>query len=184
MQQGRHERYTLVAIIIHWLIAALVFWLIGLGWTMVDLPQGPARHSSFSLHKSLGLTVFALMLLRLAWRLTHTPPPLPTTMPAWRRAIARSTHVLFYLLLFAQPVSGYISSSFSGYTTKYFGIPLPSWAEKNPPLNEFFTELHVIFSVALTALIIAHALGALSHLFSRGDPVFRRMLPGRHRRGD
>jgi cytochrome b561 len=117
------------------------------------------------------------MICRIAWRLGHRTPPLPEELGFVRVLAARSAHLMFYVLLLAQPVSGYLSSSFSGYKTKYFGIALPHWGWRDPPLNEFLTEIHVIGSVAIGVLIVMHVAGAVSHLATRGDHVFRRILP-------
>ena len=93
---------------------------------MEGLPKGPDWSAYFSLHKSVGLTVFLLAALRLVWRATHPPPPLPASMPRWQSLLARGNHEFLYALIFLQPVSGYLSSSFSGYRTSFFGFPLPS----------------------------------------------------------
>jgi cytochrome b561 len=98
-------------------------------------------------------------------------------MPRWQRELALHTHIMLYLLLFLQPLSGYLSSSFSGYKTSFFGIPLPHWGWKDLVLNELFTALHVVSSITLLLLIIAHTLGALLHALTPEDHVFRRMLP-------
>ena len=177
MVSERPARSTLMAITLHWVIAALVFALFVIGWSMVDLPRGPGRSASFALHKSLGLTVFALALVRIVWRYFHRPPPYPASMSFWRITAARSAHLLFYVVMFLQPVSGYLSSSFSGYKTKFYGVPLPHWGWRDPPLNEFFTEIHVMSSVLFVVLVGIHVLGALSHLLTRGDTLFRRILP-------
>lgn len=170
-------RYTLPAIAFHWITALLVVVLFGLGWYMVELPKGPQRGEMFALHKSLGLTVLWLLGLRLAWRLGHRPPELPATIPAWQRRLASGVHHLLYLLLLLQPVSGYVSSSFSGHDTKYFGIPLPSWGRHDAAVNEFFTEVHEVVSVALLTAIVLHLVGALSHLRPGEENVLRRMWP-------
>jgi cytochrome b561 len=98
-------------------------------------------------------------------------------MAHWRITLACSAHLLFYCLLFLQPVSGYLSSSFSGYSTKLFGVPLPAWGWRDPPLNEFFTEIHVMSSVLFLLLIGLHVAGALSHLFDRSAGILRRIVP-------
>src|SRR5262249_49709626 len=146
-------KYTRVAMSLHWLTVALVGALYAIGWYMVELPKGPARGEYFALHKSLGMTVFLLTILRLGWRLKHKPPPLPSDLPVWQKKLATAVHHSFYLMLFLQPTLGYLSSSFSPYSSTYFGIPLPDWAEHNPQLNELFTELHVGGSVLLLLTI-------------------------------
>ncbi len=177
MEESKPNRYTLIAIILHWAIALLILVQFSLGWYMVDLPKGPERSYFFALHKSIGLTILLLAVIRLGWRLIHSPPPLPATMPYWQRELAGHTHTMLYVLLFFQPISGYLSSSFSGYKTSFFGIPLPHWGWKEPLLNELFTALHVGGSMTLLLLTITHILGALSHALTPGDRVFRRMLP-------
>ena len=127
------ERYTTIAIILHWLIALLVVVQFGLGWGMQEIakkPPGP-RAEAFNLHKSLGLTIFALMALRVSWRLRHPPPALPP-MPRWQARLAKSTHVLLYAALVAMPVVGYLGSVYSGYPVKFFGIALPAWGSARP----------------------------------------------------
>jgi cytochrome b561 len=170
-------KYTRVAMFLHWTTAALVVTLFVIGWTMVDLPKGPERGATFALHKSIGLTVFLLTAWRWCWRLLYPAPAFPASLAPWQATLARTVHALFYILLVAQPLTGYLSSSFSGYDTAFFGVPLPSWGHHNAPLNEFFTELHVLCSIALLATIALHVVGALSHVLKPGDRMVRRMLP-------
>ncbi|CAN5315609.1 cytochrome b [soil metagenome] len=168
--------YTAGAIALHWAVALMVFALLGLGWYMDDLPEGVARSASIQLHKSIGISVFLLMLIRVLWRLSHRPPPL-NRVPGWQIRLARSNHCLMYVLLFVQPLSGYLSSSFSGYPTQYAGIELPHWGWRDEALNDLFSTVHQINSKVLAALIVLHILGALTHLLVYRDSVVRRMLP-------
>lgn len=174
---GVDTKYSSFGMLLHWVTVGLVLALYVIGWNMVELPKGPARGEAFALHKSLGMTVFLVTLLRLGWRLYRPPPPLPATIARWQRLLATSVHHLFYVLLFLQPLMGYLSSSFSEYPSSYFGVPLPDWSEHRPALNEAFTELHVAGSVALLLVVLLHVLGALSHAFTAGDRLVRRMLP-------
>lgn len=171
------DRYTGFSMALHWMMATIVFCLFMIGWNMVDLPRGSERTFYFALHKSLGLTVLTLAFVRVIWRLYHRPPPYHSSIPGWRISIARCVHYFLYILMFLQPLSGYLSSSFSGYSTRVFGLPLPQWGWRDPPVNEFFTEIHVASSVLLLTLIGIHILGALSHAFAREDGVFRRIFP-------
>lgn len=99
----------------------LIFTMFGLGWYMVELPDGsPERAWFFALHKSIGLTIALLALIRLGWRMSHKPPVLPETIAYWQRRLAHLTHHLLYVLMFLHPASGYISSSFSGHKTKFW----------------------------------------------------------------
>ena len=174
---GLPAKYSHTSMVLHWVTVGLVAALYYIGWGMVDLPKGPVRGEAFALHKSLGMTVFLLTFVRLAWRLHAPPPPLPVNIARWQRLLATVVHHLFYVLLFLQPLMGYLSSSFSPYPSSYFGVPLPDWGENIPTLNEFFTELHVAGSVTMLIVIALHVLGALSHVFTAGDRLMRRMLP-------
>jgi cytochrome b561 len=171
------ERYTSFAVLMHWAVAGLVFCQLGLGSYLESLPKGPDRSAYFALHKSVGLTVFLLAALRLVWRATHPPPPLPASMPRWQGLLARGNHGLLYALIFLQPASGYLSSSFSGYRTSFFGFPLPHWGWKEPFLNELFSDIHEASAITLAVLVGVHVLAAVAHAVRPGDPLFRRMLP-------
>ena len=170
-------KYTRVAMALHWLTVLTVASLFGIGWYMVDLPKGPLRSYWFALHKSVGLSLFVLVVLRALWRFVHRPPPLPASVPTWQRHLARGVHAAFYVLLVLQPASGYLSSSFSGYPTSWFGLALPGWGWRDAPLNEFFTELHVLCSITLLVLIGVHLAGFLSHLIQGERALARRMWP-------
>ena len=170
-------KYTRVAMLLHWVTVALVAALFVIGWTMTDLPRGPVRGETYALHKSIGITVFLLTLLRLWWRVRHRPPGLPETLPGWQRKLAHGVHHLFYLMLVAQPLLGYVSSSFTVYPTRYLGVSLPVWATPDPVLNELFSGLHAAGAVLLMGVIGVHVLGAVSHLVREGSGLLRRMLP-------
>jgi cytochrome b561 len=174
------EKYSNFAIFIHWLMVILIFVMFGLGWYMVDLPKGSDERSwFFALHKSIGLTLAILVIIRLVWCTMHKPPALPDNIEQWKQKLANLTHNILYLLMFLQPVSGYISSSFSGYKTKFWGYPLPYWGWKDQVLNELFTVIHVASSITLIGFIILHILGAVSHMIGTDQAVMQRMLPGR-----
>lgn len=172
------SRYDNIAILFHWLMALLIVVLFGLGWYMVDLPNGSKEKSFyFALHKSIGLTVALLVVLRIIWRLGHTPPALPGILERWQSKLAAVTHFLLYLFIVIQPLSGYLSSSFSGYKTRFWGVPLPHWGWKEQHLNEIFTEIHVASSVVLISLVVLHLCGSLAHLVSSHENVLMRMWP-------
>lgn len=174
----KKTRYDNVAVLLHWSIMLLILSLFCIGWYMVDTPDGSLiRTKLFALHKSIGLTTALLIICRITWRITHTPPPLPETVQPWQGKLASLTHFLLYFLMVLQPLSGYLSSSFSGYKTRVWGIPLPNWGWKEPTLNQLFTDIHVISSVTLLCLIILHICGAFSHLFFQHGNVLPRMWP-------
>lgn len=172
------ERYGRVAMALHWAIALLALFQIGLGWWMLDLPKSPPglRAGWFNLHKSIGLTIGALMLARLGWRLTHAAPPLPGSLPRWQARAAHANHVLLYAALIVQPLVGYLGSSFTRYPIKYFGFTLPHWGWEAPALKELCSNIHFALACFITALVALHIAAALKHLFAR-DGVFERMWP-------
>ncbi|MFK8068853.1 MAG: cytochrome b [Gammaproteobacteria bacterium] len=179
--ENQIKKYSLVAIALHWIIAILIIGLFVLGLYMVELPEDvvpSVRKPWFELHKSLGVTVFILLLMRVFWRMTHQPPELPDMISAGQKKLISIVHKLFYVSMFLQPLSGYMSSSFSGYKTKLFGIPLPHWGWKNPEYNEFFTGIHEISAAILFGFIVVHLVGIIKHkLNGDGKEILQRMLP-------
>lgn len=172
----RPARYTKVAIALHWIVMALVVGQFALGWLMQEIPKDPPgqRAATFNFHKSLGLTILALMLLRLAWRLTHRPPALPP-MPAWQGWLARGTHGLLYATLIALPVVGYLGSAFSGYPVKYFGLTLPSWTGKDAQLKDLMSLAHLTLTWVLAGAVTLHLAGVLKHGLIDSDGLLARM---------
>jgi YVTN family beta-propeller protein len=173
------KRYGTVAMALHWLIAALALCQITLGWWMIDVPKSPpgVRAGWFNLHKSIGLTIGVLMLLRLAWRLRHPAPPLPASMPRWQARAARVSHCLLYAALIAQPLAGYLGSSFTPYPIKYFGMTLPHWGWDAPQLKALCSTIHFTLACLITGLVVLHITAALKHLLINRDGVFQRMWP-------
>jgi cytochrome b561 len=172
-------RYGAVAIALHWLVAAAIFATFPLGLYMADLPLSPRKLTLVSYHKWIGVTVLALMSLRLAWRLTHRPPPLPLTMPAWQRRAATLAHWMLYVLLLAIPLSGWLYSSAVGVPTVYLGLwQLPDLVGKDKALAEALKLAHKSLNFTLLALVVVHVAAAIKHHFVDRDRLLARMLPG------
>lgn len=193
---GPGARYSAVAILLHWAIAAAIVGNVALGWWMhqaIDVPDTRARAiAAFQAHKSLGLAVLALSLLRLAWRLLHAPPPLPAAMPAWERAAARATHWAFYGLMLAIPLGGwlYVSAQWRGTAplnvpTLWFGLfevphlfGLDRAAQGTRAAVAAATlAAHGWLAWGAMALLALHAGAALKHHFVNRDEVLAHMLP-------
>lgn len=176
---GSPARYHPFAIALHWVIALLVFAQIALGWWMQEIPKSPPglRAGWFNLHKSIGLTIGMLMLLRLGWRLRHPPPPLPASMPRWQAGAARASHFLLYACLIVQPLWGYLGSSFTPYPIKVFGVTLPHWGWDSPALKDLFSALHLGTAYLLMTVLTLHVAAALKHLLVDRDQIFGRMWP-------
>ncbi|MFL6577292.1 MAG: cytochrome b [Povalibacter sp.] len=168
--------YTRTAIVLHWLIGVCILGQILFGWYLEEIPRGtPARALYVNLHKSVGLTLGLLILFRIFWRLRHTAPALPRSMPDWQRIAARISHFTLYACMLIMPTSGYIASNFSKWGVKYFNVlMLPPWGVNDKNIYAFFNTTHVLTSYVLVTLICVHVLSALSHAVSR-DGVVRRM---------
>ena len=185
MPDSEHvTRYTTTAIVLHWLIAAAVIGLIGWGWWMQTIPKLPVgpRVDAFNLHKSIGMTVLLLMLVRIGWRARHPPPPF-MPMPRWQAQLAQAVHVLLYVCLIVQPLSGYLGSAFSGYPVRFFGIVLPAWATKHDTLKDAFSVVHLVNSWVLVGALALHVAGTVQHALLERDGSFRRIWPWPSRAG-
>lgn len=170
------NRYSTVSLILHWLIAALVV-------TQVALVAGheaiEGDRALLNLHKSVGLSILVLTLVRLGWRIANPALPLPEAMPRWQKLVARATHVLFYVFLIAMPLVGWAASSAAGRDIVWFGLfewpllPIGGGREMAGSLM----DLHEAAAKALYVLIALHIVGALKHHFVDRDNVLHRMIP-------
>jgi cytochrome b561 len=177
------ETYGIIAQAFHWLVAALVLAQLALGVFAASLPIGLARLQWLSRHKSLGLAILVLVLLRLAWRAMNRPPPLPGFMPEWQRRAAALTHWMIYLLLVLAPLAGWLHASATGLSVNWFGLYLvPDLIAKDPELAELFKRLHYGLVALLALLVAGHIGAALRHALWLRDGVAHRMLPWKPRR--
>ena len=175
-------RYDKVAIALHWLLALMLVSSFGVGLYMVDLPMSPTRLKVYNWHKWAGVTILALSALRLGWRLTHRPPPLPpaaeAAMPGWRRQVFHGTHRLLYALFFAVPLFGWAYSSALGFPIVWFGVlPLPDFVPVDKPLADMLRSLHVGSAFTLAAMVLLHVAATLKHQFIDRDDLIARMWP-------
>jgi len=180
-------RYGTVAMTLHWIIAALLLVNIYLGLSFDTYTRGdPALPQVIMIHKSIGLTVLVLSVLRLVWRLVNPVPPLPAGMNPVLRFAARATHFLLYCLIIAIPLSGWAMMSVGPRPIPFFNLfnwpkigfladlPVP----QQHPMHENFETVHVILAWSAIVLIVLHVCGALYHQFFARDDVMKRMLPG------
>ena len=149
----------------------------GVGLWMAGLPVGPQRFKAVPLHKVIGVTILALVLVRLLWRWTHPAPPLPASMPAWERRAAHASHWALYVLMVVVPVSGFLMSSALGFPTIVLGVRLPDLLERNRELGDTLKAVHFYLNKTLLAVIALHFAAAMKHHFFDRDDVLRRMLP-------
>jgi cytochrome b561 len=168
--------YSSVAIALHWTIALLIIGNAAGAILSEDMSR-EARGAIMSVHKSIGLTVLVLSLVRLGWRLAHGFPPLPPSTPAWDAAFARATHVAFYVLMIAVPLAGWAMVSAGPRPLEWFGLfdwpKLPVGRD----VGEFANSAHETLALATIGLLALHVAGALKHHFVDRDDVLARMLP-------
>lgn len=190
-------RYTKTAVILHWLIAIAIFSMFALGWFMEGLPKEGAKQTAydlfnfgiytwqladaatprtfyFNLHKSIGVTILGLIVIRVLWRVTHKPPALLSSYKVWERKLATGVHHLLYSLMIALPVSGVIMATYSKYGIKWFGYPLIKGLDNNAA-RESFKEIHELIGIVILVMLILHIAGALKHHFVDKDDTLKRM---------
>ncbi|HUF86544.1 MAG TPA: cytochrome b [Thermohalobaculum sp.] len=174
--------------LLHWLMAALILFQIGLGLWMVNAVADPvAQFALYQTHKSWGFVIFALALVRVAWRLSHPAPDLPPGMGRREAALARGAHLALYALMIALPLSGWLMVSAStlqesfGIRNMVFGLfELPDpFQPGSKALEDLLRSVHTWSAVALTLILAGHVGAALRHHFGRRDAVLRRMILGR-----
>jgi len=176
--QNSPTRYSAVAQTFHWLIAALIVNQFVLGLWADNLPNGIHRLALLARHKSFGMTVLTLAILRLLWRLKNAPPELPSSMTPLGQLLARTTHIAFYVLLFAMPITGWLMSSAKNYSVSWFGLfTWPNLIGKNETAFSVLRSTHHLLSDVLFAIAVLHILAALKHHFWNKDDVLLRMLP-------
>jgi cytochrome b561 len=177
--RNTRTRWGVLSQLLHWLIAALIGVQIALGLIGTELPLSMAKLATLARHKSLGITLLALMLLRLAWRALNPTPSLPDTLRPHERVLAHLTHTGLYVLVIALPLSGWIMSSARGFPVSWFNlVQLPNLVGRNATLYHTMVRLHVLLAIALGLLLVLHIAAAFKHHFVLRDDTLRRMLPG------
>ena len=182
--KSNDRQWGSVARTFHWLVALLIIVNGTLGLYMTDLKPGMDKISIYAIHKSIGLTVLALFLLRLSWR-WFDPRPRDLPMPRWQKLAAHAAHGALYLLMAAIPLSGWLFNSAHGNPLQWFKLfNLPALLGKNEALADFFQETHETLFWILVVIFVAHVGGALMHHFAERDNTLRRMLPFSRRLGN
>lgn len=191
------QKYNKVAVLLHWLIAIGIFTMLGLGWFMSELPKEAPKQMQydlfnlgiytwelakeesprtfyFGLHKSIGVTIFVLILFRVFWRITHKAPAMLSSYTTLERKLATGAHHLFYLLMVAIPFTGLMQAIASKYGVLWFGIKILPGLD-NPGMREIFHEAHEISVNVIVLVLILHIAGALKHKFIDKDDTMKRM---------
>jgi cytochrome b561 len=175
--EPNRPRYDRVATWLHWLLGLGLVGQIAFGFLLDEIaPRGtPARSPVINLHKSIGIVLGLLLLVRLAWRLAHAAPPWPQAMSARQRRAAALGHRALYACMLLMPLSGYLGSNFSRHGVRFFGTPLPPWGPDWPAAYAFFNGLHVGTAWVFAALIGGHVAAACWHAVVARDDVFARV---------
>ncbi len=170
------EKYSLSMRIVHWLMAALILTLIGVGLWMSDLPnEDPRKFQVYGLHKSFGVVALFFIIFRLSIRLRSSIPALPKQINAFDSKLSSITVLLLYICMFVMPLSGYMMSTFAGYPVHLFSLELPSLFNKNEVAAGFNHSLHVYTGYFLAFIIGLHVIGSLKHLVVEKVNLFKRM---------
>jgi len=173
-------RYDGVAQAFHWLVVAMLITQYFVALLLSYFLPKSAEAGLAEWHFSVGSSVLVVMLARLAWRLTHTPPPPPKDLSPGLRLLSRATHWVFYAVLIVLPVLGWAAASADGARVHLAGlIPLPLLVPKDDPFGKAMATVHPAIAITLLAVIALHIAGALYHAFIKRDGVLQRMLPGR-----
>lgn len=179
MTTAATQRYSLGAIIFHWVIAIAVI----VNWRLVESAEGlPDAQAGelMGIHKALGIAILLLTLGRLVWRMSHKPPAPPQGLANWEKLLAKGTHLIFYLLLIGLPIGGWLAGSFAGKPVDFFGLfALPmAPVEQNFDAAGAIIGFHSTGGEVMIILIGLHILGAMKHSFLDKVPSFSRMWPG------
>lgn len=169
------NKYGVVAISLHWILAILMIGLLILGIYMVELPISLQKLKLYGWHKEYGFLVLGLAIVRIIWRLINITPNL--SIPAWEEFAARAVHWAFYGFMFALPITGWLITSAAGLPASFFGLfTLPDLIAPNEESRLLFQEIHKWLGYALIAFIALHTAAALKHHFIDKDDILRRML--------
>ncbi|KZM49976.1 cytochrome b [Labrenzia sp. OB1] len=172
-----NERYSLIARSIHWLTALLVLSMVPAGLIMIRIGGGPLQNQLFDFHRSVGVVLMILTVIRLAYRLTHPPAPLPAEIPPIQQLAAKATHVFLYLFLLVNPFIGWVATSAYGASISVFGVfTMPAIVAKDRALSEQLFAVHEVLGLLFTAAVLMHIAAALYHGIIRRDGVFSRMV--------
>jgi cytochrome b561 len=172
-------RYDRVAARLHWGIGLALLGQLAFGFLLGEIaPRGtPARAGVINLHKSIGLVLGALIVVRIGWRLVHRPPPWPGSMTARQQGAARWGHVALYTCMAVLPIAGYVGSNFSRHGIRFFGLALAPWGPDWPAASALLVGIHVTAALVFTALIAGHVAMAFRHAAFDRDGSFARIVP-------
>ncbi len=171
------EKYPLAIRITHWLMALLIIALLTVGLIMTGISRSDSLHKTlYGLHKSFGVVVLCLWLLRVCLRLKLGVPALPEAIPATDKKLAYSGHYLFYLFMIAMPLSGILMTNAFGFPVSFFGFELPRLIGADKPMGQIFRDFHGYAAYALIGLIGLHVAGVIKHRLKERVNLLQRMI--------
>lgn len=180
MLRNTDHSWGSMAMLLHWLVALLVFVQFGLGWAAVSWRMSPTKLDLFVWHKSIGMLILLLVVVRIAWRSLNVTPSLPVDMTSLERLAARVSHLLLYALLLVMPLTGWIINSAANVPFRIFWqIPLPALVSPDKALADATARVHLALFITLALLLVLHVGAAMRHHFIKRNTVLTRMLPGR-----
>ena len=165
----------------HWIVAILIIAMLVFGYFLEDFNGKPAQEIVYNTHKTIGIVILALVILRLGWRWMNIQPGYSATLPSMYKTFVKLAHYAIYLVIIAMPMSGWVMATAAGHVPHFLGwfyFPMPG-ISLNEHLAGQMYELHNILAIVLIVLISFHVLAALLHHFVLKDNVLKRMLPGR-----
>ena len=170
-------QYGTTAKVFHWLVVALLLVQYLIGWLMPDIHRGMKPGAAMTFHVSFGLVILILIVMRLAWRLTHPVAP-ESSLPPWQRLSSEAVHWLLYVLVLATTATGWLFASFRGWSLSFFYLlPMPMLASDNAAAGKAIDGLHQAMEWALLVAIGIHVAAAFAHIFVYRDRIMQRMLP-------
>lgn len=178
MLRNTSASWGAVAKFLHWSIATLIFVQFALGWIAVSWRLSPTKLELFTWHKSIGILILLLVVLRLLWRFANVAPALPVDTPAGERTAAHASHTVLYLLMLAIPLSGWVINSAAKIPFRVFWLfPLPSIVAPDKTVAELAKQIHFILFIAIAVVVGIHIAAALRHHFVKRNVTLTRMLP-------
>lgn len=180
--KNTNTSYGSIAKLFHWGMFLIIAGILILGLYMGDLPkdtpeQMSYKYSLYDYHKSFGVLILLLVIARLGWRMKNPVPEMPDSMSKIEGLSAHAMHILLYVIMFAQPLSGWMMSNSAGIPVKFFGLEMPTLIDKDKAMSDFFHEAHEVVATLLMVAIAIHVAAALFHHFIRKDDVMERMSP-------
>ena len=172
------KQYGVISQLLHWTVAVLFFMQFIWAWRIEQLGLGRQRYDLVNQHKSIGMTILVLVVMRLLWRQINVIPAYVPPITFQQRIISRYFHYLLYSLLLMIPITGWLMSSAAGFVVSWFGlIDLPSLIAQDDNLKKLFKLIHAILALSAGLIVLVHIVAALYHHFVKRDNTMKRMLP-------